>query len=175
MNSYIDFSSAKDKIEKLHDALKIAKRALAKRSEHGNREYDSLIKQTKFEEMSDSGIENWFKSSKSDIDEIAILYYWTVFEQTIIEYLKNNCTITDDLSLDQFKLNLEKKLDSEISRWRFSEILDLFKPDIDKDIIGQAKAIKGYRDFIVHRSKEKPKVTPKQAELILLSILKKSQ
>ena len=166
MNSQTDFTKISDKVDKLKDALKIAKRALDNKS-------TNLTKRTRFENMSDSQINEWFHTSSEDIDEMAILYYWTAFERIIIDYLQNKCNVKDQSSIKDFDKKLSEELKEKIEHWRFDDILDLFKHGINSYTIGEAKKVKNFRNFIVHRSKNQPKVTQKQGEQILSSILKK--
>lgn len=60
-----------------------------------------------------------------------------------------------------YSRNLAAKFKSAVEYWRFDEILDLFKPDLDVDLVGRVKQIKRYRDWIAHRNTDK--TVPSQA------------
>jgi hypothetical protein len=61
-----------------------------------------------------------------------------------------------------------------VEYWRAEHILDIFKKNIDGALIGDAKKIKKYRDWVAHRNPRKPPpedVTPEFACRILSEIL----
>ena len=58
--------------------------------------------------------------------------------------------------------------------WKIEDVLDLFKRDIDAQLIGDAKNIKKHRDWIAHRNPRRPSpgaVTPAFAYKILSEAL----
>ncbi|ALM82475.1 hypothetical protein ASB57_05410 [Bordetella sp. N] len=70
----------------------------------------------------------------------------------------------------EYSRKLAEKFKGEVEYWRFEEILDLFKPGLDADQIGQVKQIKKYRDWIAHRNTNRPApmpATPKTAFQVL--------
>ncbi len=76
----------------------------------------------------------------------------------------------------EFNQKIHQKLEHEIEYWKIDDILNLFKVVIDPDLIGQAKQIKQYRDWVAHRNIGKgapPNVTPKKAYEIISEILNK--
>jgi len=80
----------------------------------------------------------------------------------------------DDAKKSNFNRDIHGKLDSGIEYWRTEEILDLFKTVVDTNLIGEAKKIKKYRDWIAHRNPKKGKpdnVFPGQAYMVLSKIL----
>ena len=60
--------------------------------------------------------------------------------------------------------------------WRIADVLDLLKEHVDSDLIGQAKQIKQYRDWVAHRNMVKgvpADIPPQSAYIILSEILDK--
>jgi hypothetical protein len=108
------------------------------------------------------------------IDEIALLNLWIVFERFIIEYLSTRLRTPAIGEASQFTIRLIGKFEESIERWRFDEVLDLFKGWIDSDQIGRAKQICSYRNWIAHRNEKGPRPTitdPKTAMLVLGDIM----
>ncbi len=68
---------------------------------------------------------------------------------------------------------MRKAISKNIEYWKIDEILDVLKVIIDPDLIGQAKQIKKYRDWVAHRNikkKSPPNVVPERAYSVLAEI-----
>lgn len=97
---------------------------------------------------------------------------WAVFEAELIEFIQRKSDIVKSIAPKPFAVNLSNKVENSIEYWSSDERLDLIKTVIDPNIIGQAKQIKEYRDYIAHRRKEpSASVDPKTAYLVLKNVL----
>lgn len=114
------------------------------------------------------------ENSRKDADDFFVLTLWVIFERFIIDYVRNKCEKLKDIAPQEIGANLHSKLEREIEFWRIDDILDLLKGPLNGMLIGNAKQIKDYRDWIAHRNERRPtpvKVTPKSAYDILSSIV----
>ena len=79
-------------------------------------------------------------------------------------------------NIDNTEMNpMYERVDERTVRLKSDDILNMFKSLIDSDLIGQAKQVKQYRDWVAHRniSKGAPaNVPPKKAYEILSEILR---
>ena len=69
--------------------------------------------------------------------------------------------------------NVCSKVEPEIERWRTTDLLDLLKGTADADLIGRAKQVKEYRDWVAHRNPARPpsaRVDPETAFTVLASL-----
>lgn len=113
--------------------------------------------------------------SKKNADDYVILSLWSVFERILFQYLQNEGKRMLDNHADDFTLAVYEKFDKESEYWRVDEILNLFKTLIDSELIGNAKQIKKYRDWVAHKNPRKGQpqnVLPLTAYKILSEIVK---
>jgi hypothetical protein len=107
--------------------------------------------------------------------DLAILALFATFERFVIEHLQAaNCLLAAGHP-QQYASKLAEKFESEVEFWRFGEILNLFKGEVDADLIGRVKQIKQYRDWIAHQNPARAasaQVTPKTAFDVLTSMIK---
>ena len=69
---------------------------------------------------------------------------------------------------------IQKKIENDFEFWRFDDALNLLKYVLDPQLVGQAKQIKQYRDWIAHRNPKKPpktNVSPEAAYRVLSTIV----
>jgi hypothetical protein len=72
----------------------------------------------------------------------------------------------------EFSKKLHGFVEGQIEFWRIGDKLDLLKGVVDVVLIGQAKQIKNYRDWVVHKSRTPTvNVTPQQAYTVLSKIV----
>jgi hypothetical protein len=60
--------------------------------------------------------------------------------------------------------------------WKTGDVLDIFKGIVDPNLIGNAKQIKDYRDWVAHRNPRRPsptKTDPASAYTVLQQILQR--
>ena len=153
--------------EVTRDCLKVAQRTV-------NRSDTYLLKATQFIGNSKQESSEWIKKSRNESEEFIILSLWVTFERIIISYLQDKGKRICEEPPVTFSRNLYKKFEIELEYWRAEDVLGLFKGIIDGHLIGGAKNIKKYRDWIVHRNPNRPtpeKVTPLFTYKILSSIL----
>lgn len=70
----------------------------------------------------------------------------------VIEYLQTANRLLAAGYPKQYSTRLAEKFTSEVEYWRFAQVLDLFKGEIDANLIGEVKQVKQYRDWIAHRN-----------------------
>ncbi len=113
--------------------------------------------------------------SRKDADDYFVLSLWVTFERYIVNYIRGKSGKIKDISPQNLAANFHEKLDREIEYWRIDEMLDLLKGSLDSALIGSAKQIKSYRDWIAHRNERKPspaKITPSTAYRVLSEIIR---
>jgi len=84
-----------------------------------------------------------------------ILSLWASFERTLLSYVQNESNRILAEPTTDFTYSVHQKIDNEIEYWRVDDILNIFKTIISPDLIGQAKQVKKYRDWIAHRNIKK--------------------
>ena len=94
---------------------------------------------------------------KNELDDLIIVSLFVTFEQFIIDYITNTNINTVNQETDLFKKEIFQYCLKDSDKWKFKEILDLFKPIIDPTIIGDIKQIYDYRNWVAHgKRKQKP-------------------
>jgi hypothetical protein len=149
-----------------NDCLKIAKRSI-----HNNQL--SLLKGTGFITATIDEAEHSISNSRTHADAYVILSLWAAFERLLLSYLLIESQKIVSINANALTQKIYQKINDNLEYWRIDEVLDIFKVVISADIIGQAKQIKEYRDWLAHRNPKKyPKhnVSPKMAYKILLTI-----
>jgi len=146
------------------DSFMIAARAIR---------YEKYIGGTSFMGVSKDKAKDKIGLERKGIDDFFILSLWASFEQFVLAHVRNSVELINDIELELAE-NISKKLDREVDRWKLSDVLDLFKDNIDPNVIGQAKKIKNYRDWVAHRNINRPppdKAIPKTAYDVLSVII----
>jgi hypothetical protein len=95
---------------------------------------------------------------------------FATFERYVIEHLQTANHLLATGYPHRYSSRLAQKFRSEVEYWKFDEILNLFKGEVDTDLIGQVKQIKQYRDWIAHRNPDKAtpdRVSPERAFEVL--------
>jgi len=147
------------------DSFKIASRSVNK--------HRYLLTRTDFSVITPDEAEKRIEMSRKDAADYVILSLWAVFERQLYEYLQYEC----DKMLDRkssFNEEVHKKFDYDMERWRIVDILDIFNTVVDAKLIGDAKNIKKYRDWIAHRNIKKGNpgtIKPRTAYNVLSAIL----
>ncbi len=93
-------------------------------------------------------------------DDLAVFALFATFERYVIERLQTAHERLASGYPSGYSRKLAEKFKSEVEYWRFDEILDLFKPELDVGLIGRVKQIKRYRDWIAHRNANKALPSP---------------
>jgi hypothetical protein len=130
------------------DVLKIAGRA-------ANAGEKRLLTSTGFYARPEDEIRDELNVMAERLDQITVLNLWVIFERYVLDHIGRQAQLLTAAAPAGFATNLEAKVRSEIEYWRFDEVLKLFSGWLDSDVLGQAKQIKDYRDWLAHRNESK--------------------
>ena len=140
--------------ELANDCFQIAARATKSK-------VTQLLKDTPFETKTRSAQRN-IQKTRADSADLAVAAMWAYFERELIQYVQRKGEKLARSKPQPFTTNFSQKLTSEIEYWRIAELLDLFSGHIDARLLGHAKQIKQFRDWVVHRNPNKP--TPSKTD-----------
>lgn len=149
------------------DCLKISKRILKKGETH-------LMSETLFHLNSPDESSKMISSSEKDADDFVIVSMWALFEIKLFDYLEKERNKFINKQSTNLNTQVFRKVEKEMNYWRIIDILDLFKTIIDPELIGNAKQVKKYRDWVAHKNLKKgspPNTTPQYAYKILSTII----
>jgi hypothetical protein len=163
------FGSVRTAYRRTQDVFKVAYHALRDdpRARHG----------TRFVGNTEQEIKSEITAMQNRLDDAAVVELWVIFERFVIEHVTASVATPNELAA-AFRERFGSKMAYEIERWRFDELLDLYKGWLDSDEIGRAKQIKAYRDWVAHRNPRKgPPVDadPEAAYHVLVSIVTQIQ
>jgi hypothetical protein len=146
------------------DCHKIAYRSIEKDQFH-------LMNRTRFAGSAVDEAKTMIQNSRETIDDSVIVSLWAIFERKILEYLQLEGRKILGKTPTAFNAEVHQKIENEMEYWKSEEILDLFKPIVDPALIGNAKQIKKYRDWIAHKNPKKgpPSNVPPQTAYRILS------
>ena len=149
------------------DCLKIAKKTIKK----GELQ---LLTETRFAGSASKQSAVWLQDSQIASSDFVILNLWVTFERIVIGYVQDKGTKIREQHPTWFSHSLYDKYENEVERWKIEDILDLFKEGIDGNLIGDAKNVRKYRNWIAHKNPKKPviPVTPEFAYRILSELVK---
>lgn len=140
------FRAVRASYRRTREALKIAHRSLRT---------DRLARRTThFSGLADPDFDDEFLGMQRRLDDATVLTLWVIFERFIVEHVTASWPrhIARPLA---FEARLHDKARREIERWRFEDLLDLYKGWVDSDALGHVKQLKGYRDWVAHRNPRK--------------------
>ena len=149
------------------DCFKIAKRAVSRQ----NLEF---LNKTDFASVSIRDGAEWIETSRQVSDDLTIVSLWATFERHLVQYLQTKSQKLREVEPRELGERFRDRLHEEIERWRPDDILDLFKGQVDSNLIGQAKQIKDYRDWIAHKNPRRSppaKIEPSRAHIVLSQII----
>jgi hypothetical protein len=127
------------------DVLKIAGRA-------ANAGEKRLLTSTGFYARPEEEVRGELKGMGERLDHITVLNLWVIFERYVLDHVGSQARLLSAAAPAGFATNLESKVRSEMEYWRFDDVLKLFAGWLDPDVLGQAKQIKDYRDWLAHRN-----------------------
>ncbi|MGA2027015.1 MAG: hypothetical protein ABSH17_08105 [Syntrophobacteraceae bacterium] len=131
-----------------------------------------LLSYTSFAMASEEDAGKIIEIGRSEWDDFAILSLWAVFERVVIDFVREKAKILINQHPKDFSKRLYGFVEGQIEFWKIGDKLDLLKGVVDSALIGQAKQIKNYRDWVVHKSRTPAdNVTPKQAYAVLSRIV----
>jgi hypothetical protein len=149
------------------DCLKITQRSI-------NKSNPGLLAKTTFMQVTQEAANQQIEQSRANADDYVILSLWVVFERMLLLYAQNESQRILAGSASEFTRLIHEKIANDIEYWKTGDLLDFFKIAIAADLIGQAKQIKAYRDWVAHRNEKKgspANVSPKMAYAILAKII----
>jgi hypothetical protein len=149
---YKAFSAASDCFRVVERAIRI--------------QHEELFRRTQFYRLPSTATDVVLESAETQAADLAILALFATFERFVIEHLQMSNRLLAAGYPQQYSTKLAEKFETEVEYWKFGEVLDLFKGEIDRDLIGQVKQIKHYRDWIAHQNPNKPtptQISPKVA------------
>lgn len=132
------------------DCLKVASRSIEKGELH-------LMSNTIFAASAIDEAKMMIKESRTSADDFVIVSLWAVFERKLLEYVQEEGRRLLQTEPTNFNKQVYEKIDNEMEYWKTDDILDLFKAIVSADLIGKAKQVKNYRNWIAHKN---PKKTP---------------
>jgi hypothetical protein len=96
---------------------------------------------------------NLLQQATAEVDDLTIVSLVAVFEQRILDHLTDIVKTLQSqqqgvLPLEVLKYGLDKA-----ERWYFPDVLDFFKVPVATEVIGQAKQIYQYRNYVAHGKK----------------------
>ena len=97
-----------------------------------------------------------------------------MFERKLLEYLQVEGRKLLKEPPTIFNTRVHQKVEKEMEYWKSDDVLDLYKSVVNADLIGNAKQVKRYRDWIAHKNPKKgppSNVPPQTAYRILTEIL----
>ncbi|MBV8048988.1 MAG: hypothetical protein JO171_17700 [Paludibacterium sp.] len=139
-----------------NDCFKVAVRAAKGQETH-------LLGRTQFFGATSTEAETAVLDASNQASDLVILALFATFERWVIEHLQGASGLIAGGYPVDYSASLANKFEKAVERWRVEEVLDLFKVEVDQQLIMQAKQIKKYRDWIAHRNPQKalpPKATP---------------
>jgi len=134
-----------------------------------------LLTDTEFLDDSPENALQIIKASRSAASDYAILSMWAIFERTLISIAEIESQKMLWKPALPLTIAVQQKVSDNIEYWKPDEMLNLCKIMVDGNLIGQAKQIKHYRDWVAHKNPKKgspAKVTAETAYTVLISILK---
>jgi hypothetical protein len=138
------------------------------------RQHKELIRRTQFIGTTPAEANATVADAAKQAADLAILALFATFERFVIEHLQAANRLLAAGYPQRYSSKLAEKFESEVEYWRFVEILNLFKGEIDSRLLGKVKQIKQYRDWIAHRNPSKPappQATPETAFDVLTQMI----
>lgn len=116
----------------------------------------ALLKKTNFFNQEKDIVTQDIKTCRNAADDYVILALWAVFERHILETIIQESNKLLDEEPSSFNRSVHAKVTDAIEYLKLTELLDLLKPLVGSDLVGQAKNIKKHRDWLAHRNPKKP-------------------
>ncbi|GAA0189631.1 hypothetical protein [Cupriavidus pauculus] len=166
--------SSDNPLEPVYKAFEVARDSFKVAVRTVREQYEPFIRRTQFVGATPEEAEAALELASQQASDLAVLALFATFERYVIEHLQ---AANERLAAGhpaEYSRKLAEKFKAEVEYWRFDDILDLFKPEVDTDLIGQVKQIKRYRDWIAHRNSGRPvptQATPATAYEVLSKLI----
>jgi len=129
------------------DAFRITKKAV----KHSDKVI--LLKKTKFRLQSITDVETSITQSAKITEDLFVLSLWSTHERFVRIYLQQKGATLQAIQPTVLAPPMYTYFCDEVEFWKPNQILDLLKKTLfmtDSHLIGQAKQILAYRDWIAH-------------------------
>jgi len=160
------------------DAVRVTRRIIPKQNAKNPdcqnelfRHQRNLLNRTVF--PSDPAAQDLLDRTEIEIADLFVLNLWVLFERFVRSYLQEKgIALQKYVQPSEFGEALYKYFHEEVDSWNPKEVLDkllktgLFKTESGKQLIGSAKQILAYRNWIAHKNPKKEpsvKILPKTA------------
>jgi hypothetical protein len=91
-----------------------------------------------------------FRAAETELEDMAIVALVGVFQAKVLDHVQSII----DRKVNAQTATLEKAILAyglkEPDRWRFAEVLDLYKTVVDPDTVGLVKQVYGYWNWLAH-------------------------
>ncbi|HVE09782.1 MAG TPA: hypothetical protein VNE00_21175 [Paraburkholderia sp.] len=124
-----------------------------------------LIDRTHFDAIDPATVDTAVDIAAQQAADLAVLALFATFERFVIEHLQMANRLLAAGYPQQYSAKLAQKFENEVEYWKFGEVLNLFKGEVDPDLIGQVKQVKQYRDWIAHRNPKQPPAAVSNPEM----------
>jgi len=132
------------------DSFRIAKRAIKTEYPPARQR---LLQRTEMETQSITEAECLLEKSNKESDALFVLTLWATFERFIRDDLQKRGQILCQTNPPDLGISIYEHFEKEVEFWKPVEILDFLKKRLFKtqpDLIGHAKQVLAYRDWVAH-------------------------
>ncbi|MCK5524904.1 MAG: hypothetical protein KAI83_17395 [Thiomargarita sp.] len=107
----------------------------------------------------DSNTPQEITQAQKEVEALFVFSLWATFERFVISYLQDKSAVLQQHVVpSDLASPFYEQVKKEIEFWKTDDMLELLKkiPAIDKNLIGQTRAILRYRNWIAHGKLKKP-------------------
>jgi hydrogenase maturation factor len=129
------------------DALKVTKQAIS----HDDKK--TLLFRTTFESQNSTEAKQIIEESLKELEDLLVLSLWSTYERFVRIYLQQKGATLQTTKPAILASPIYEYFCDEVEFWKSYQILDLLKKSVfttNSHIIGQAKQILTYRDWVAH-------------------------
>jgi len=108
-----------------------------------------------------------------ELDDLTVLALFAVFEQALLDHLVLISQSVQQGAATALEESLASRALKDLQRWPLDDVLDVYKAALDANLVGLAKQVKDYRDWVAHGKKGPPdaRIDPRMAYDRLSDIL----
>lgn len=160
MSSFNQFEQSWQTYKITRDSLKVLNRVVDSGEE-------SFLHDTAFPGLTPKEFKTWYMRSFSDLDDYIILTLFALFEQILVDYLKQKSHKILEETPKEISKNLYDKISQKMQFWQQIERFKILKGFIDTKLIENLIQVKEYRDWIAHKNpRKKPPAKPISPESV---------